>query len=57
MKMIIFSGIVFLVIFSASLPGGDDFILFDSSDGNSVLFANVLCDIQVLCTSLILIFG
>ncbi len=35
--------LVFLVIFS--LSGSDDFILFDSVDGNRALFANVLCDI------------
>ncbi len=33
--------LVFLVIFSASLSGSDDFVLFDSLDGNGALFANV----------------
>ncbi len=32
MKIIIFS--IILVIFSASLPGSDNFVLFDSLDGN-----------------------
>ncbi len=41
----------FLVIFSASLSGSDDFVLFDSLDGNGALFANVLYDIPVLCIS------
>jgi len=36
----------FLVIFSASLSGSDDFAFFDLLDGNSALFANVLCDIK-----------
>ncbi len=31
-----------------SLPGSDDFVLFDSLDGNGALFAYVLCDIPVL---------
>ncbi len=37
-----------LYIFSASLSGSDDFVLFDSLNGNScALFAIVLCDIPV----------
>ncbi len=48
---------IFLVIFSASLTGSDDFVLSDSLDGNGALFAYVLCDIPVLRTSKILIFG
>ncbi len=32
--IIIFSGFSFLVIFSASLSGSDQFVLFDSLDGN-----------------------
>ncbi len=36
------------MIFSASSPGSDDFVLFDSLDGNGALFTNVLCDIPVL---------
>ncbi len=47
---------IFLVIFSASLPGSDDFVLFDSLDGNSAVFAYVLCDITILRISLIQIF-
>ncbi len=38
----------FFEIFSASLSGSDDFVLFDSLDGNGALFANVLCNIPVL---------
>ncbi len=41
--------LLFLVIFSASLSESDDFVLFDSLDENGALFANVLCDIPVLC--------
>ncbi len=49
---------IFLVIFSATVfQGSDDFVLFDSLDGNGALFANVLCDIPVLHISLIRIFG
>ncbi len=33
------------MIFSASLSGSDDIILFDAGDGNRALFAHVLCDI------------
>ncbi len=40
--------LLFLVIFSASLSGSDEFVLFDSLDGNGALFTNVLCDIPVL---------
>ncbi len=40
--------LLFLVVFSASLSGRDDFDLFDSLDENSVLFANALCDIPIL---------
>ncbi len=37
---------IFLVIFSATVfQGSDEFVLFDSLDGNGALFANVLCDI------------
>ncbi len=49
--------LVFLVIFSGSLPGSDDLVLFDSLDGNDASFVNVLCDIPVLCISLILNVG
>ncbi len=49
--------LVLLVIFSASLPGSDDFVLFDSLDGNGALFANVLCNIPVLRIILTRIFG
>ncbi len=49
--------LVFFVIFSASLSGRDDFVLFESSDGNGAFFANVLGDIPVLHISLIVIFG
>ncbi len=51
--------LVFLVIFSASLSGSDDFILFDSFDGNNALFANVLCDItnKFFCLFIAYIFG
>ncbi len=45
------------MIFSASLPGSDDFVLFDLLDVNSALFADVLYDISVLRISLIRIFG
>ncbi len=34
---------IFLVIFSGSLPGSDDLVLFDSLDGNDASFVNVLC--------------
>ncbi len=34
----------FLVIFIGSLSRSNDFVLFDVMDGNSALFANVLCD-------------
>ncbi len=56
MKIIIVASPIFLVIFSASLSGSDDFVLFDSLDGNGALFAYVLCDIPVLCISYIFIF-
>ncbi len=45
------------MILSASLSGNYDFVIFDSLDGNSALFANVLHDIPVLCTRLIQIFS
>ncbi len=48
--------LVFLVLFSASLPGSDHFVLFDL-DGNGALFENVLCDIPFLRINLIWIFG
>ncbi len=44
--------LVFVVLFSASLPGSDHFVLFDL-DGNGALFENVLCDIPVLRINLI----
>ncbi len=43
--------LLFLLIFSVSLSGSDDFVLFDLLDGNGALFANVLCDIAILHTS------
>ncbi len=45
--------LVFL-IFSASLPWSDHFVLFDLLDVNG---ANVLCDIPVLRLNVIWIFG
>ncbi len=51
MKIIQWLLLVSLVIFTASLPGSDDLVFFDLSDGNGALFANVLCDITVLCIS------
>ncbi len=42
-----FGGFSYLVIFNASLSGSDDFVLFESSDGNAALFANVLCDFLI----------
>ncbi len=43
--------LLFLVIFSASLSESDDFVLFDSLDGNAALFTNILCNIPILHTS------
>ncbi len=45
------------MIFSASLSGNYDFVIFDLLDGNGALFANVLRDIPVLRTRLIQIFS
>ncbi len=47
---IIFSGFscFLIVVFIVSLSISNDFVLFDAMDGNSALFANVLCDIPVL---------
>ncbi len=43
--------LLFLVIYSVGLSGSADFVLFDSLDGKRYLFANVKCDITVLCIS------
>ncbi len=49
MEIIAFSGFFYfiLVIFTASLSGSDNFVHFDSFDGNC-LFANILCNIPIL---------
>ncbi len=50
MKIIIFSGFSYILssIYCHSLSESDEFVLFDSLDGNGALFAYVLCDIPVL---------
>ncbi len=41
MQLIYKTGIIIMSGFSASLPGRDDLVLFDSLDGNGALFTNV----------------
>ncbi len=55
MKMILFGGFSYILsdIWCHSLTGSDDFVLFDSLDGNGGLFIYFLCTIPVLHISLI----
>ncbi len=46
--------LIFLRDIQHNLKSGiDDFVLFNSLEGNGALFANVLCNIPILCISLI----